>query len=132
MIWILLGYYLAAMSGDVQSPYYSPHIIQDIRAGFRQAIHMPEQRNDILNAIDAIEKEILKDNKGLLSQLKKADKLIANGKIVRDDLEMIYLEYTNQHIQSIRENTKALITIKKKVSREEWEQVFHQILYKGI
>ena len=132
MIWILLGYYLAAMSGDVQSPYYSPQIIQDIRAGMHQVIHIPEQREDVLRAIEAIEKKILKDNKRLLGQLKRADKLIASGKLVRGDLEPIYVEYSKQHVQSIRKNTKALLAIKKKVSREEWEQVFHQMLHKGL
>ena len=132
MIWILLGYYLGSMSGHVQSPYYSPQIIQDIRMGFSQEILAPDRKTEILQAIDTIEKDILEDNKRLLGSLKRADKLIARGKLVRDDLEAIYSEYTNQHIQSIRENTKALIAIKKKVSREEWEQVFHQILYKGI
>lgn len=132
MIWILLGYYLATMSGDIQSPYHSPAILQEIRVGFSQVIHNPEQRQEILQAIEMIEKEMVKDNKRLLSHLKRADKLIAKGKLVRDDLEPIYMEYKSQHIQSIRENTKAVLAIKKKVSREEWEQVFHQILYKGI
>jgi hypothetical protein len=132
MIWILLGYYLAAMSGDVQSPYYSPQIIQDIRVGFSQVIHIPEHRKEILQAIDAIEKEILKDNRRLLSQLKEADKLIARGKLVRDELEPIYAQYTSQHVKIIRKNTKALLAIKEKVSREEWEQVFQQILNKGM
>jgi hypothetical protein len=132
MIWILLGYYLAAMSGDIQSPYHGPQILKDIRAGFSQEINVPEQRQEILQAIEMIEREMVKDNKRLLGYLKRADKLIAKGKLVRDDLEPIYLEYTNQHIQSIRKNTKALLAIKKKVSREEWEHVIQQILYKGI
>lgn len=132
MIWILLGYYLATMSGDIQSPYHSPAILQDVRAGFSQVIHIPEQRQEILQAIEMIEKKMVKDNKRLLGHLKRADKLIAKGKLVRDDLEPIYIEYKSLHIQSIRENTKAMLAIKKKVSREEWEQVFQQILYKGI
>lgn len=132
MIWILLGYYLAAMSGDVQSPYYGPQILQDIRAGFGQVINIPDHRKEILQAVDAIEKEILKDNRRLLKHLKRADKQIAKGKLIRDDLEPIYADYSHQHIQSIRKNTKALLAIKKKVSREEWEQVIQQILYKGI
>ena len=132
MIWILLGYYLATMSGDVQSPYYSPQIIQDIRAGFSQVVHTPDHRKEILQAVDAIEKEILKDNRRLLKHLKRADKRIARGALSRDDLAPIYAEYTRQHLRSIRKNTEALLAIKKKVSREEWEQVFNQILYKGI
>lgn len=132
MIWILLGYYLASMSGDIQSPYHGPQILKDIRAGFSQEINAPEQRQEILQAIEMIEREMVKDNKRLLGYLKRADKLIAKGKLVRDDLEPIYLEYTSQHIQSIRKSTKALLAIKKKVSREEWEQVIQQILYKGI
>ena len=132
MIWILLGYYLATMSGDVQSPYHGPEILQDIRVGFSQVILIPDQKKEIIQAVEAIEKEMVKDNKRLLNYLKKADKLIAKGKFVRDDLEPIYMDYKSQHIQSIRKNTKTLLAIKRKVSREEWEQVFHQILYKGI
>ena len=127
-----MGYYLATMSGDIQSPYHSPEILQDIRSGFSQVILIPEQRQEILQAIEMIEKEMVKDNKRLLGHLKRADKLIAKGKLVRDDLEPIYMEYKSLHIQSIRENTSAMLAIKKKVSREEWEQVFQQILYKGI
>ena len=95
-------------------------------------ILIPDQKKEIIQAVEAIEKKMVKDNKRLLKYLKEADKLIAKGKLVRDDLEPIYMDYKRQHIQSIRKNTKALLAIKKKVSREEWEQVFNQILYKGI
>ena len=115
------------MTGDVHSPYQSLEMIKDIKAGLTETIPEPERQKDIVQAMDQIEKTILKDNRRLLKPLKQADKRIATGEINREILEPIYKQLTKDHIQSIRKNTQALLEIKTKVSREEWERAFQQV-----
>ena len=130
MMWILLGYYLAMMTGDVHSPYQRPAVIQDIRVGFSETVSDSKRKTEILQAMDGIEKAIIEDNKRLLRPLKHADKLIAKGELERDVLESFYMDFSESHIQSIRKNTTAMLELKKRVSQEEWEKVFQQVLPK--
>ena len=126
-MWILLGYYLAMMSGDVHSPYQQPQLFNDIKAGFSETIVDSDRKNGILQTLDRVEKAVKEDNKRLLKPLKRVDKMMAKGELEREVLEQHYTDFTVSHVKSIRKNTKALLDIKKKVFPEEWEQAFQRI-----
>ena len=49
------------------------------------------------------------------------------GDLDRAVLKQLYTDFTQKHIASIRKNTKALLAIKKKTSRDEWEKAFQQV-----